>query len=423
MGTNLVQHRPIGAIRATVYSALYSCETPANLLIAVIIFSVASLFSVEVLELPIFKLLALICLMLAAVATAQRNSASFYVYAAGVITALVLVLSGAAHNWAHLKDLELWLIKPLVFISIMVMVMPLLVTFDYSNPKFQRWLTLMIVLLMATLFVQAALLVATKEVFDFQAALGLSQTRSHNRLYSFDSYIDVHRLSGIAIEPAIYCMTMFCMLMLCNSRVAWAVRILAEVSIGICLAASGWIMLGVLFYRNYLLMTLGDWLKSTAICLLILIPSLLMIYPPDASKFTLFRIVCPQIDPSANARLLAYIPENISGISFQICEGNVQNRRIPSEEEIRQEAMTSHQRGSNLTFISSAFGIPGTIVHLACIFSLVLLSRRFLSLPIFVFSFLLSALTEPIFWLGFLGCALLIREVASKQIKPSGAMR
>lgn len=416
MSINRVAHGSDGVPSKRVAHALSLWGTPENLLIAVILFSVGSLFAIEVHALPILKVLALSCLMLAAIVSARVNGSPFFAYAVGASAAIVLVFSGLSLAWDNLEDWGLWLIKPLLSISAMVMAVPLLASFDYSNSKFQKGLACVAILLMTTFFVQAAIFLATKEVFDFQAALGLEQTRSHHQIYS----LEVFRLSGMAIEPTIYCSTMFCLLMLCGSRMHWAIRIPAEVSIGLCLSATGWILLGVLFYRNFLIMPLCSWLKAVVICLFALIPSLLILYPADATKFTMLRIVCPQTDPSANARLLAFLPQNAPSIDIGICPST---GNVPDAEGISREAMNEHYRGSNLTFILSAFGIPGLFIFSAFILSLIVVSRRLHSAPIFVFAFLMSSLTEPIFWLGLLGCALVIRRAGLSSRVPKEALK
>lgn len=383
-------------------------KSPENLLIGVAAFSVASLFAIEVNEIPILKSLATICLVLAAFSLARMRGVSLLACAAGVPSAVILALGGTFLHWDYFKQGDLWLIKPLLFIVIMVMTVPFLAAFDFLNSKFQKGLSYLIILLMVTLFAQAVILLMTKEVFDFQAALGLGQTRSHHRIYS----IDVFRLSGIAIEPAIFCSMMFCLLMICTPRMHLAIRVPAEVSMGLCLSALGWIMLGVLFYRNFLLMPRRSWMKSVGICLFALISSLLIIYPADASKFTMLRIICPQTDPSASARLLAFMPQSPLEIDLGICPST---DNVPDEEDILREALTGHQRGSNLSFVNSAFGISGLIVFSALILSLIVATRRFHSAPIFVFASLMSFLTEPIFWLGFLGCALLLRQLVPER--------
>lgn len=390
-------------------------RTPEFFLIGVLVFSVASLFAIEIREIPILKSLAFVFFALAAYSSARVNGASFLAYVAGVSSAVTLAFSGAFLHWDYLRQGELWLIKPLLSISVMVMAALLLASFDFSNSKFQKGLSYLIIFLMITLFAQAAIFLMTNEVFDFQAAFGLDHTRSHHRIHT----IDVFRLSGIAIEPAIYCSMMFCLLMLCDPRTHLAIRIPAEVSIGLCLSALGWIMLGVLFYRNFLLMPLRRWVRSVAICLVALISSLLIIYPADASYFTMLRIICPQADPSANARLLAFFPKNTIGFELGICQ---HTDNIPDEEDISREALTEHQRGSHLTFVKSAFGMPGLIVISGLILSLILATRRVYSAPIFVFALLMSFLTEPIFWLGFLGCALLLRQVSVTRVLSKEAL-
>lgn len=390
--------------------------TQENLLIAVVFFSVGSLFAIEVHTFPILKVLALSCLVLAAIVSARVTGAPFFVYASGASTAVVLLFIGLAREWGYLEGWGLWLIKPLLSISVMVMSVPLLGSFDYSSSKFQKGLAFVVILLMSTLFAQVAIFLATKEVFDFQAALGFEQTRSHHQIYS----IEVFRFSGMAVEPAIYCSTMFCLLMLCGSRTHWVIRIPAEVSIGLCLSATGWIMLGVLFYRNFLIMPLRIWLKAVLICLFALIPSLLILYPADAAKFTMLRIVCPQTDPSANARLLAFLPQNAPSIDIGICPST---GIVPDAEDISREAMNGHRRGSNFTFIQSVFGMPGLFIFSAFILSLIVVSRRLHSAPIFLFALLMSSLTEPIFWLGFLGCALLLRRVGLPCRVPKEALK
>lgn len=415
MSSNRVAYISDGVQSKRFTQALSLWGAPENLLIAVVIFSVGSLFAFEVHAFPILKVLALSFLTLAAIVSARVNGAPFFAYAAGASAAAVLVISGLAREWDYLEDWGPWLIKPLLSISVMVMSVPLLASFDYSNSKFQKGLAYVIILLMSTLFAQAAIFLATKEVFDFQAALGLEQTRSHHQIYS----IEVFRLSGMAVEPTIYCSTMFCLLMLCGFRMHWAIRIPAEVSIGLCLSATGWIMLGVLFYRNFLIMRLCSWLKAVLICLFVLIPSLLLLYPADAARFTILRIVCPQTDPSANARLLAFLPQHAPSIDVGICPST---GTVPDAEDISREARNGHHRGSNFTFIQSAFGMPGLFIFSALIMSLIVVSRRIHSTPVFVFALLLFSLTEPIFWLGFLGCALLLRRVGLPSSVPKEAL-
>jgi len=178
-------------------------------------------------------------------------------------------------------------------------------------------------------------------------------------------------------------------------------------------------MLDVLLYRNFLIMPRRRCVKSVAICLFALISSLLIIYPADASKFTTLRIICPLTDSSTNARLLAFLPQ--STLEFDLGSCPLADN-VPDEEDILGEVVTGHQRGRNLTFVKSTFGIPSLIVFSALILSLIVATRRFHSAPIFVIALLMSFMTEPIFWLGFLGCAVALRQLAPERVHSKEAL-